>query len=162
MKKSLFTTGSVDNIDHNTSSHSPKDSFHGTAISLTEHPTNDLEGIGRNRVLINDDIPKRKTVSNLPDAYTVTEPYLEQQAKKDYYVPGGCNANKPKSDLVSENLKCEYQWLNKVEELLDKEKLEEKEYLSWSAHFASLQIGPLSPTACNNVAVTPFRGKCPQ
>ena len=134
LKKSLFTTGSVDNIDHNTSSRIAKDSFHGTAISLTEHPTNDLEGIGRNRVLINDDIPKRKTVSNLPDAYTVIEPYLEQQAKKDYYVPGGCNANKPKSDLVSENLKCEYQWLNKVEELLDKEKLEEKEYLSWSAH----------------------------
>ena len=77
LKKSLFTTGSVDNIDHNTSSHTAKDSFHGTAISLTKHPTNDLEGIGRNRVLINDDIPKRKTVSNLPDAYTVIEPYLE-------------------------------------------------------------------------------------
>ena len=87
----------VDNIDDNTISLTAKNSFHGTAISLTEHPTNDLQGIGRNRVLINDDIPKRKTGSNLPDAYTVIEPYLEQQAKKDYYVPGGCNANKPQS-----------------------------------------------------------------
>lgn len=72
---------------------------------------------------------------------------MELQAKKDYSVPGGCNANKPPSDLVSENLKCECQWLNKVEELLEKEKLAENEYLSWSAHFASLQTGPLSPTA---------------
>ena len=80
LKKSLSTTGSVDNIDHNTSSRTAKDTFHGTAISLTEHPTNDLEGIGRNRVLISDDKPKRKTVSNLPDAYTVIEPYLEQVA----------------------------------------------------------------------------------
>ena len=90
-------------------------------------------------------------MSNLPDAYSVIETYLEQQAKKDYYVPGGCNANKPQSDLVSENLKCKYQWLSKVEELLEKEKLEEREYLSWSAHFASLQTGPLAPTAITSL-----------
>lgn len=40
---------------------------------------------------------------------------------------------------------------NKFEELLDEEKLEEKEYLSWSAHFASLQTGPLSPTAITSL-----------
>ena len=63
LKKSLFPTGSVDNIDHNPSSRTAKDSFHGTAISLTEHPTNDFGGIDSNRVLINPDLPKRKTVS---------------------------------------------------------------------------------------------------
>jgi len=57
LKTSLFTTGSVDNIDHNPSSRTVKDSFHGTAISLTEHPTNDLDGIDRNRVLIDADLP---------------------------------------------------------------------------------------------------------
>ena len=72
VKKITVHPGSEDNIDHNKSSGTAKDSFHGTAISLTEHPTN-AEGIGRNRVLIND-IPKRKTVSNLPDAYTVIDP----------------------------------------------------------------------------------------
>ena len=82
LKKSLFTTGSVDNIDHNPSSRTAKDTFHGTAISLTEHPTNDFGGIDRNRVLINPDLPKRKTVSNLPDAYTAIQPYGEQESKK--------------------------------------------------------------------------------
>lgn len=151
LKKSLFTTGSVDNIDHNPSSRTAKDSFHGTAISLTQHPTIDFAGIDRNRVLINADVPKRKTVSNLPDSYSGIQPYTEQESKKDYFVPGGCNANKPQSDLVTDNMKCEFQWLNKVEELLEKEKLEEREYLSWSAYFASLQTRALSPNAITSL-----------
>ena len=48
-------------------------------------------------------------------------------------------------------MKCEYQWLNKVEELLEKEKLEEKEYLSWSAQFAFLQTAALSPTTITSL-----------
>ena len=48
-------------------------------------------------------------------------------------------------------MKCEYQWLNKIEELLEKEKLEEKEYLSRSAHFASLQTAALSPTTITSL-----------
>ena len=48
LKKPLFTTGGEDNIEHNPSSRTAKDSFHRTAISLTEHPTNDLDGIDRN------------------------------------------------------------------------------------------------------------------
>ena len=39
LKQDLFTTGCVDNIDHNPSSRTAKDSFHGTAISLTQHPS---------------------------------------------------------------------------------------------------------------------------
>ena len=66
-------------------------------------------------------------------------------------VPEGCTANKPQSHVVTENMKCEYQWLNKINELLEKEKLEEKEYLSWSAHFASLQTAALSPTAITSL-----------
>lgn len=111
----------------------------------------DFDGVDRNRVVINADLPKRKTVSKLPDAYTVIQPYMEQGSKKDYYVPGECNANKPQSDLVTENIKCEHQWLNKVKQRLEKEKLEEKEHLSWSAHFASLQAGALSRTAITSL-----------
>ena len=39
LKSGVFTTGAVDNIDHNPSFRSIKDSFHGTAIFLTQHPT---------------------------------------------------------------------------------------------------------------------------
>ena len=39
LRKGLFTTAAVDNIDHNPSSTSAQDSFHGTAILLVQHPT---------------------------------------------------------------------------------------------------------------------------
>ena len=35
LRKNVFTTSAVDNIDHNPSSTTARDSFHGTAISLT-------------------------------------------------------------------------------------------------------------------------------
>jgi hypothetical protein len=43
--------------------------------------------------------------------------------------------SKPAANLIYESVKSEYQWMNKVEELLNKE----KRNISWSAHFASLQ-----------------------
>ena len=82
--RALFTTGSVDNIDHNPNSRTAENSFHRTAISLTEHPTNDFKSVDRNRVLINADLSKRKTVSNLPEAYTSIQPYIETESRKDY------------------------------------------------------------------------------
>ena len=47
LKKSLFTTANVDNIDHNPSARTAKDSSHGTDVSLTRHPSTDREGITR-------------------------------------------------------------------------------------------------------------------
>ncbi|KAK3730385.1 hypothetical protein QZH41_004674 [Actinostola sp. cb2023] len=39
LRLDLFTTAAVDNIDHNPSSTTAHDSFHGTGISLFQHPT---------------------------------------------------------------------------------------------------------------------------
>lgn len=38
MRRGLFTTAAVDNIDYNPSSAKAKDSFHGSGISLMQHP----------------------------------------------------------------------------------------------------------------------------
>lgn len=140
LKKSLFTTGCVDNIDHNTSSRTSKDSFHGTAISLTQHPSIDAMGIDRstNPILINREGAKMKTLSCLPESYAEVQPAFEE-AKKDLFVPKHNDSSKPPSDLIESNMAVEHTWLRKVEQMLDKEKLEEKAYISWSAHFASLQ-----------------------
>ena len=100
-------------------------------------------------------------MSNLPEAYTNIQPYRETESRKDYFVPVGCTANKPQSDVITENMKCEYQWLNKVNELLEKEKMEEKEYLSWSVSRCFL-ANHSSFTYCYNVTLTPLRRKCAQ
>lgn len=94
-------------------------------------------------------------MSNLPEAYTSIWPYMETESRKDYFVSVGCTANKPQSDVVTENMKCEYQWLNKVNKLLEKEKLEGKEYLLSLVHLATLQTTALSPTAITSL-LPPF------
>ena len=44
LSKKVFTCGAVDNIDHNPSSTTAHDSFHGTAITLTQFPTIQFPG----------------------------------------------------------------------------------------------------------------------
>ena len=44
-----FTIAAVDNIEHNTSSTTAISSFHGTSISLIQHPTEEGEGLENTR-----------------------------------------------------------------------------------------------------------------
>ena len=45
LRSNVFTTAAVDNIDHNPSATTAKNSFHGTGISLVQHPTCAEEGV---------------------------------------------------------------------------------------------------------------------
>lgn len=44
MYRNIFTTLAVDNVDYNPSSTGAASSFHGTAISVQQHPTTDCPG----------------------------------------------------------------------------------------------------------------------
>ena len=48
----VFTTAAVDNIDHNPSSTTARDSFHSTAISLIQHPSFVGEGTDRSLLVL--------------------------------------------------------------------------------------------------------------
>jgi len=52
MRGEVFTTAAVDNIDHNPSATTSKDSFHGAAISLIQHPSYTGEGVDRTLSLL--------------------------------------------------------------------------------------------------------------
>jgi len=53
LRKGLFTSSAVDNINHNPSSTTAHDSFHGTGVSLFQQPTAQVPGVCRNRVSLN-------------------------------------------------------------------------------------------------------------
>ena len=74
MRSGLFTTAAVDNIDYNPSSATAKDSFHGTGISLMQHPSHDFVGHDRCVVIINQTTPSTKSVAPLPSKYTNVPP----------------------------------------------------------------------------------------
>ena len=75
MRGKVFTTATVDNIDHNPSSTTAKQSFHGTAISHMQHPA--FPGAGTDRSIIIHAGPNErslKTVDCLPHYYTDVPP----------------------------------------------------------------------------------------
>jgi len=69
----LFTTAAVDNLDHNPSSTTSTESFHGTEISLFQHPTPDCCGTPRSMSTVTSvSCNKSLKVSCLPLAHHST------------------------------------------------------------------------------------------
>ena len=75
LRDGVFTTAAIDNLDHNPSSTSSQDSFHGTAISLVQHPTIESPGTERStNVFDSDSSSTSKKISALPTYYTDVPP----------------------------------------------------------------------------------------
>ena len=66
MRFDLFTVGAVDNIDHNPSARTSKDSFHGTAISLFQARLNVNDGRKREFVISKGKFRLSDDFTNLP------------------------------------------------------------------------------------------------
>ena len=67
LRRKLFTTSAVDN--HNPTATTAKTSFHGTSISIFQHPSSEQLGEEREPIKLNADV-KVKKVPELPDAFT--------------------------------------------------------------------------------------------
>ena len=139
LRQDLFTTGALDNIDHNPSATTAKDSFHGTAISLVQHPTNENPGNERSQPVISENVPRQKTVKELPDSYRNVPPATLKT--KDQIVPKligsvvpDTNRNAPFSNEIA--------WLTKVKSLYGKDELTDNDFISWAALHASLRPPP--------------------
>ncbi|KAH3888539.1 hypothetical protein DPMN_012575 [Dreissena polymorpha] len=68
LRKGIFTTAAMDNIDHNPTSTTSSSSFHGTSISLFQHPSSGEDCQKRNPFSIRNN--KAKKVPELTDSYT--------------------------------------------------------------------------------------------
>ena len=69
LRKILFTTAAVDNIDHNPRWATAHDAFYGTGISLFQNRVTEFGGIMRPKSEIQPGI-SRKEIPALPEAYT--------------------------------------------------------------------------------------------
>ena len=70
----LFTTAAVDNIDHNPSSTTAHDLFHGTGISMFQLITAEVHGNTREKLNISQFLCNSKSVAELPKCYTEVPP----------------------------------------------------------------------------------------
>ena len=141
----IHTSAAVDNIDYNPTSSTAKDSFHGTAISLIQHLSSESEGLDRGVQITS---TTSRSIVPLPSHYTNVPPACIKT--KEFTVPTGGDHARPDTLMNVERAKGEeIEWLNHVMEALDKEKLDDKEWVSWSAHYAGIQRNVIPPAAIN-------------
>ena len=148
LRNGLFTTGCVDNIDHNPSSRTAKDSFHGTAITLTQHPEENRSGENRAITKIDPNIIKQKKLLELPKSYTEIRPFALKV--NDFHAPKINGTLKPDDHLLPDAMATEYNWLGKVVSSFEHpEGSENSENVSWAAFHAATQPPITRPTAIN-------------
>jgi len=136
LNNGVFTCGAFDNIDHNPSARTAHDSFHGTAISLMQFPT-EAEHMEHEEMMIDPDVMNKKTIAPLPVVYTMVPPVVAKT--QDPIVPVRCGVLDVDSTKISEDLAKEKQWLEHMQALLNEAQLGVDDYISWAAYHASQQ-----------------------
>ena len=125
---------SIDNIDQSTSSTTANSSFHGTAISITQHPEEDNLGSPQKPTLMeNSDSLQLKP---LPDYYTVIPDILPSK------VDIGESCISPTTSFMGiscDDILSEEKWLNYLFEKLGGN--EQGENIHWAAYHASKSNG---------------------
>lgn len=149
MRCGLFTTAAVDNIDYNPSSATAKCSFHGTGISLIQHPSHESEGYDRGVLVINQTTSSSaRSVVPLPSKYTNVPPAALKS--KEFTAPHVDGLVRPPTlQTVTEAKEGELEWLNRVMAALKKEQLDRMDWISWSAYHAAIQETVIPPAAIN-------------
>ena len=135
LRRELFTTAAVDNIDHNTSSTSSQSSFHGTAISLVQHPSDTESGTTR---AVDTSDPKKcssKTIIEIPACYRDVAPMA--LPNKELTAPSLGQRSLESSDSTCSDKDDEKNWLSRAHELYDKEEFDPKDFVLWAAYRAS-------------------------
>lgn len=128
MQQSASTA--MDSIDHNSTATTVTTSFHGTSVSVFQHPTKEDKGEERGQLLFREE--KLKTFPELP--YSFTNVRLTFFTKKKPSPPQS-GVTQPETSLLRPQLAMEHEWLEKVtvtDGPVD---------VTWSAHHASQKRG---------------------
>ena len=119
LRKGLFTTAAVDNIDHNPTATTASTSFHGKSISMFQHASKDNPG--EERVALEITYGKTRKVPELPEHYTNIAPAY---FKKNPIPVSVDEVSLPDPILFQRNIRVEYD-------------VDDESNITWSAHHAS-------------------------
>ena len=138
LRTGVYTTGNLDNIDHNPSSTSASDAFHGTAISLTQHVTASCPGTMGESALghrVSNDERSQRT-RPLPESYVLVPPtQVDNSAQPQNAVVGSLV---PGYVLVSSD-DSHQRWLAELHRALENDGPDASDNISWSAYNASVE-----------------------
>ena len=148
MRSGLFTVAAVDNLDYNPSATTAKDSFHGTGISLMQHPSYTFGGHDRGVLIIDQTVSHGKIITPLPQKYTSVLPAAFKT--KEFNVPPVNGSVQPTNfNATDEGTKAEWKWLEVVKENLKKSPLQKSDWITWFAYHSNMQTAVIPPAAIN-------------
>ena len=156
-KLRIFTTAAIDNIDHNPSSTSSHDSFHGTVVSLVQHPTTEKPGTDRaTDVFDPSKSSTSKKIASLPSYYSEVPPLTLPSS--DIVVPNtsGRLVSTLDRDATSKHNDREEVWLNNTRQVLNGREHKRKHCVVGSVPGFKI-IAIISSTSFNIVAVDVYR-----
>ena len=138
MLRKECTTAAVDNIDHNSIATTSNDSFHGSAISLIQHPSYTGEGVDQNIIIVGGSGDARsKAVAPLPHDYTDGPPVTSSIKKSPVPLPAATVASLTRGDFKQQTDE-EYQWLGNVKRAVeDNTGTVDNDNTSWAAFHVS-------------------------
>ena len=110
----IFTTSAVDNIDHDPTATSAQGSFHGTGISLFQHPDTENRDTKQRSFSFNSSSGKK--VIKLPESYTLVSAVTVTKSK--FPVPDVCGLQKPVWGLMSKAVGQENDWCDQLREII--------------------------------------------
>lgn len=137
LRFNIFTSGAIDNLDHNPSSTTSKDSFHGTAISVFQHPTNDCKGTER-IWSFEEGEPSSNSglkVPELPEFYANVPPFT---LKMPVDPPPSHVQNDNNSNLHNSAVEEETSWMKTVQSAVIGDDTPSAS-ISWGAYHAAKQ-----------------------
>ena len=139
LRNGLFTTAAVDNIDHNPSSNTAQDAFHGTGISLFQNREEESDGVQRERAILPCLQPgtSNKKIPQLPESYTNLTPVTAR--KKDPAVPMTTGRLTGDSSLLDAALEDEKKWQKSTQRLVRQEVQSIDDPIAWDAFHSSAQ-----------------------
>ena len=136
LRKNLFTTAAVDNLDHNPSSATAHDAFHGTGISLFQNRATESDGIMRPKSELQPGI-SRKEIPTLPESYTnLTHVTL---LKKDVIISPMEYTLTSDGQLVKSAIADEKKWQTAAHRLVREEAQSVDDPIGWAAFHANAQ-----------------------
>ena len=136
LRKNLFATAAVDNIDHNPSWATAHDAFHGTCISLFQNRVTESDGIMRPKSEIQPGI-SRKEIPALPEAYTNLA-YVTFLKKEVIISPMACTLTSD-AQLVKSATADEKKWQTFAHRLVSVAVQSVDNPIGWAAFHANVQ-----------------------
>lgn len=141
LKMGIFTIGALDNIDHNLSSTTAQNSFHGTGISVIQFPTEERPGVSRDTSSLRESSEMK--VACLPDSYSVVP--AVSKPPSTVYLPVATTTEV--TGQITDAIVKEDNWIRHASELLESEELVKDDTISWAAYHASQQSDIIEPPA---------------